>query len=327
MNFEGSFARGLRATGRGTHHTRPNASRGVLVRSLPLGIRNILLRLHGTGLRGLVVLALLSIAGCTPLDTDKSETGEKAGIVQDSQDSQGSQGNQGPQGPAGPVGPAGADGAAGPAGPAGPVGPAGPTGSAGEAGPEGVSAVRITELSVCGPSGDELCKIGMTGPGGGIVSFIDYQDVHLSFCDGRECNYLEVAASDLTTSVGTFQWCSNTSDLLGLDGWDKSAIGAGRTNTATGIETCTSGAVHEASSYTTTVGTTTYSDWWLPSIGELIVTYMNLRVAGVGDFEAASYWSSSETSATEAWNQGFSSGRQLFADKTDSFLVRPVRAF
>lgn len=188
--------------------------------------------------------------------------------------------------------------------------------------------MQITELSVCGTSGDELCKIGMTGPGGGIVSYIDYEDAHPSFCEGSDCNYLEVAPSDLTTSeVTTFQWCSNTSDLLGLDGWDKGAIGAGRTNTATAAQTCTGGAVNEASDFTTTVGTTTYSDWWLPSIGELMVTYTNLRAAGVGDFAAASYWSSSETSATESLNQGFRSGRQLFAEKTDSFRVRPVRAF
>jgi hypothetical protein len=57
-------------------------------------------------------------------------------------------------------------------------------------------------LSVCdgtdaGTTADELCKIGMTGPGGGPVFFIDYFDQYASFCASGDCNYLEASTADV----------------------------------------------------------------------------------------------------------------------------------
>ena len=147
---------------------------------------------------------------------------------------------------AGVAGPAGATGPAGVAGPAGATGPAGPAGATGATGATGASGSgAITQRSVCGAGGTELCKICMTGPCGGHIFFVDYNDQYASFCATGDCNYLEAAPADATSGA----WCSATSTDLGLAGWDKSAVGAGRTNTATADTTCTSGAVQTAVDY------------------------------------------------------------------------------
>ena len=202
--------------------------------------------------------------------------------------------------------------------------------SAGPQGEPGVDAtVAITQLSVCdgtdaGTVANELCKIGMTGPGGGLIFFVDYNDQYASFCATGDCNYLEASPANATSGT----WCSDTSTGLGLTGWDKSAVGAGRTNTTTADTTCTTGAVQTAVDYTApSFNGVAKDDWWLGSIGEMMLMYTNLRQAGVGGFSTDGYWSSSEFDGSYAWIQHFLSGGQLSLTKGSTFYVRPVRAF
>ena len=206
----------------------------------------------------------------------------------------------------------------------------GPAGPAGPAGTNGTNAtVAITQLSVCdgtdaGTVADELCKIGMTGPGGGLIFFVDYNDQYASFCATGDCNYLEASPANATSGA----WCSDTSTGLGLTGWDKSAVGAGRTNTTTADTTCTTGAVQTAVDYTApSFNGVAKDDWWLGSIGEMMLMYTNLRQAGVGGFSTDFYWSSSEYDGPNAWGQHFGGGGQYFSSKFNSGYVRPVRAF
>ena len=204
------------------------------------------------------------------------------------------------------------------------------TGPAGPAGTNGTNAtVAITQLSVCdgtdaGTVADELCKIGMTGPGGGLIFFVDYNDQYASFCATGDCNYLEASPANETSGA----WCSDTSTGLGLTGWDKSAVGAGRTNTTTADTICTTGAVQTAVDYTApSFNGVAKDDWWLGSIGEMMLMYTNLRQAGVGGFSTDFYWSSSEGDASTAWTQYFNFGFQTTNSKGSTFYVRPVRAF
>ena len=227
---------------------------------------------------------------------------------------------------------AGATGATGATGPAGANGINGINGATGSAGATGASdSGAITQLSVCGAGGTELCKIGMTGPGGGHIFFVDYNDQYAGF------NYLEAAPagwglgisviSGETTGVGLvdpqLKWCSDTSTDRGLTAWDKSAVGAGSTNTTTALATCTTGAFKAASTY----ASATESDWFLGSIGEMMLMYTNLRQAGVGGFSTGSYWSSSEDDGTIAWSQLFNYGGSQLYTKGFPLYVRPVRAF
>jgi hypothetical protein len=104
-------------------------------------------------------------------------------------------------------------------------------------------------------------------------------------------------------------------------------VGAGQANTLAmlaGAGGCTSGAANAADGYVSPTGA---DDWFLPSMGELMLMYTNLRQAGAGAFGYAYYWSSTEHGAYYAWNQSFFNGLQDSYSKNSILSVRPVRAF
>ena len=214
------------------------------------------------------------------------------------------------------------------------------TGPAGPQGEPGVDAtVAITQQSVCDgidadTTADELCKIGMTGPGGGHIFFVDYNDQYAGF------NYLEAAPQGWSNGLsnvnlggvtgetaGTatvdpkMHWCSDTSSLLGLNAWANRAVGIGGTNTTTADITCTSGAVQAASDLV--LGGK--DDWFLGSLGEMMLMFDNLQ--GVGGFASGLYWSSSDFQASRAWGQYFDTGGFTNGNKATPTYLRPVRAF
>ena len=213
--------------------------------------------------------------------------------------------------------------------------------------------MAITQQSVCdgsdaGTVANELCKIGMTGPGGGIILFVDYNDQYTGL------DYLEAApvgwgngiavspigipsneagldgqpAPDYFESTGTLtvdpimQWCSNTSSLLGSNAFATLGVGTGGSNTSTADITCTGGAIQAVSDYAG--GSKT--DWFLPSLGEAMLMDTNLRQAGVGGLDSFGYWSSSEVDADYSRMQFFSGVKASFP-KAILLYVRPVRAF
>ena len=105
-------------------------------------------------------------------------------------------------------------------------------------------------------------------------------------------------------------------------------MGSGQANTtammangATSYVADTSGAAEFADS--STCGTK--SDWFLGSIGEMMLMYTNLQ--GVGGFSPGFYWSSSGYDDVHAWILHFGDGNQFYATKSLTFYVRPVRAF
>ena len=227
-------------------------------------------------------------------------------------------------------------------------GVAGAAGAKGDAGAAGVNAtVAITQQSVCdgsdaGTVANELCKIGMTGPGGGIIFFVDYNDQYTGL------DYLEAAPvgwgngiavspigipnneggpddfelTGTSTADPYMQWCSNTSSLLGSNAFATLGVGTGGSNTSTADITCTGGAIQAVSDYAG--GSKT--DWFLPSSGEAMLMDTNLRQAGVGGLDSFAYWSSSETDAGYSRIQ-FASGVRTNLAKAMLLYVRPVRAF
>lgn len=76
--------------------------------------------------------------------------------------------------------------------------------------------------------------------------------------------------------------------------------------------------------------------WWLPSLGELMMIYANMRkinyalslINGATQLAETAYWSSTESSAATAWhldlNGGYAGGR---TKATGQIRVRPVSAF
>jgi hypothetical protein len=241
----------------------------------------------------------------------------------------------GPKGDQGPIGLTGPTGSQGPGGGSGPAGPTGPTG------PTGVAAPVVTGAVNCIPPATSCTyKVGDTGPGGGLIFFVDYFD---QFTD---LNYLEAAPQGwgnlITVNQGSLtgettgsttvdplmRWCSNTNTLLNLNDWSNSGVGKGATNTATADIACAGGAIQAAADYAGGGKT----DWFLPSVSEAVLMYANLRQIGFGGFIHVDafndyYWTSSEVNATEAWLMGFRYGTPDLDRKNLTYYVRPVRAF
>lgn len=76
--------------------------------------------------------------------------------------------------------------------------------------------------------------------------------------------------------------------------------------------------------------------WWLPSIGQLMMIYANMRkinhalslINGATQLAETWYWSSTEYSATSAWNLYLNYGSMINTTKaSNQGRVRPVSAF
>lgn len=76
--------------------------------------------------------------------------------------------------------------------------------------------------------------------------------------------------------------------------------------------------------------------WWLPSLGELMMIYANMRkinyalslINGATQLAETAYWSSTEFSATHAWYLTLSDGNAGGSTKAaGQYRVRPVSAF
>ncbi|MFI3137765.1 MAG: DUF1566 domain-containing protein, partial [Methylococcaceae bacterium] len=147
----------------------------------------------------------------------------------------------------------------------------------------------------------------------GYIFFVDYHDQFPEF------TYLEASPVDISAVA----WCNDTStSIAGADGWNANAIGRGQANTTAMLAGCASGAAVDAHAYTNNGK----ADWFLPSEGELILMYTNLRQAGVGSF-AGFYWSSTQLNGNNAWSQYFDGGTQNSNNKVNGYRVRAVRAF
>jgi formylglycine-generating enzyme required for sulfatase activity len=101
-------------------------------------------------------------------------------------------------------------------------------------------------------------------------------------------------------------------------------IGAGVDNTAKIVAACE---LNIAATICNDLVINGYSDWFLPSKDELNLMYQNLKKYGIGNFAGSFYWSSSEYSSNNAWNQYFDNGSQKYSNKSNGFRVRAVRAF
>lgn len=80
----------------------------------------------------------------------------------------------------------------------------------------------------------------------------------------------------------------------------------------------------------------TAGKWWLPSLGELMMIYANMRkinyalslINGATQLAETAYWSSTEFSATRAWPLGLGDGGAYTNTKAAGQIrVRPVSAF
>ena len=111
-----------------------------------------------------------------------------------------------------------------------------------------------------------------------------------------------------------------------ISGADGLILGTGAQNTIDIENGCTtSGTAADICSNLVLDG---FSDWFLPSIGELEIMYLNIGTgSNIGNFVSTKYWSSTEKDDTYAWSWEFCSGYQDYNSKTSNKYVRAIRAF
>ena len=80
----------------------------------------------------------------------------------------------------------------------------------------------------------------------------------------------------------------------------------------------------------------TAGKWWLPSVGELMLIYSNIRkinhclslIAGATQLPENTHWASTEGGSTYAWGLGFTHGALSWITKAlHQYRVRPVSTF
>ena len=148
---------------------------------------------------------------------------------------------------------------------------------------------------------------------GGIIFYIDNTKQH----------GLIVSKNDLATSTGNTQiaWKIGANIITGAKG---TAIGTGAGNTAT-IVAAIGNKGNYAALLCSKFKVGTYQDWYLPSKAELNQLY--LHRAAINNLGATNYWSSSEASKGQAWDQEFGGGFQFKDNKTFTLRVRAVSSF
>ena len=144
---------------------------------------------------------------------------------------------------------------------------------------------------------------------GGIIFYLDDSKLH----------GLISAPNDQSTSAN---WgCSG----IAISGADGIAVGSGAQNTIDILNGCTSSG--NAATICSNLILGGYSDWVLPSEGELDLMNQNLYLLGLGNFSTFSYWSSTEVDFGNASSFNFSTHTQSNANKNSPYAVRAIRGF
>jgi hypothetical protein len=153
--------------------------------------------------------------------------------------------------------------------------------------------------------------------GGGVIAYI-YVAGDPGYVAG-ETHGLIAAPSDQSTGI---QWENASFITTGATG---TALGTGMSNTNAIVAAQGSGSY--AAKLCADLVLNGYSDWYLPSRGELQKLYINRISIGGFNTSTGYYWSSSETSDSSAWSIAFSNGNASNLSKISPGSVRAVRAF
>jgi len=186
------------------------------------------------------------------------------------------------------------------------------------AGSTTVDLMAGASLSVVIAMNVVVYSVGDIGPGGGYI-FYDkgaYSD---------NWRYMEAYPVDLGTAV--YGVNGNGTDVTAT----LSAIGEGLTNTALIVsQRIADGDTGTAAQICDSAAGYGYSDWFLPSYGELALMYSELHTNSLGAFAAGLYWSSSDTENDDcAWALDFSTGSGSSSPNwhSNGGYVRPARRF
>lgn len=179
-------------------------------------------------------------------------------------------------------------------------------------------------LNSCQSGGS--CVVGDLAPGGGYVFYVSATPINIA--TGVSTGGIYLATAPQTWYGGaadpTAGWGCNGTDITGTS----EAVGSGAQNTWLNTIGCaTAGRASRLAADSSAEG---FTDWFMPSIGELNLIYSNLKLSNLSDLNGSYYWSSTQSAsspASSATYRAFNGGGTGTADKDSIFSVRPIRAF
>jgi uncharacterized repeat protein (TIGR02543 family) len=184
--------------------------------------------------------------------------------------------------------------------------------------------------------------LGDTGPGGGIIFYVNSAGFEVQGYTGGTgafnsytARYLEAAPADAAS--GAVDWSENFTLIAGITTFanntapEASIIGNGRKDTMIIVNfLATFPETDKAAQLCASYSNNGLSDWFLPSLGELYAIYTSGVVSG---FSGNVYWSSSQqdtySNGSDAWGVFFTTGNRVSSSKKGSpnWRVRAIRAF
>jgi hypothetical protein len=185
-------------------------------------------------------------------------------------------------------------------------------------------ATTTTVASQCAVGG--VCRVGDTGPGGGVVFYANESGFACGPTATATCRYLESAPTSGPNawSDAALPWSQSGIDI----GARGTAIGTGYRNTVVAFAalggSVSGSAISASREYR---GPNNRDDWYLPSRDEAYQLYVSRSI--LGGFAVSGYWTSTEIDRKRAWVQNFNdTGNQRELSRPDtSIRVRPIRSF
>ena len=189
----------------------------------------------------------------------------------------------------------------------------------GDTGPAGGIIFYVADNTDGRPDGITVQGYGNSGDNG---FFAEYTAYYLEAAPGNETNSVWQAASGNTLIDGITSWYIATAKDEGL----AASIGVGRKDTQTIVNSTAFAALTNTAAQRCANKTLNgFTDWFLPSLGELYEMYKAKGQTGIPTTEE--FWSSSQVNNNNAWYQDFGNGNQKYITMNYSLLVRAIRAF
>jgi len=183
-----------------------------------------------------------------------------------------------------------------------------------------------------------LAAIGDTGPAGGIIFYVVSNGFTIQGYSGGTGSfaaytayYLEAAPANEGSSI---PWSENTHGAIiadatafsSLDDIKASLIGNGRRDTQIIVNyLATQGETGKAAQVCANKSLNGFTDWFLPSLGELNEMYKAKGQTGIPT--TGEFWSSSQNSNQWAYSQYFVTGQMYSPRRELNCVVRAIRAF
>jgi hypothetical protein len=150
---------------------------------------------------------------------------------------------------------------------------------------------------------------------------IIYKGGYIFYLDSTKEHGMVMSLENIAEIV---RWGCPTKNIPGAT---DSKVGAGLKNTAAIVTACSD--IGTAADVCNTYVYETYSDWFLPSLGEMELIYNNLMTKSIGNLEIKFYWTSTQdpTNATAVKIVRFNDGGIQNAGKDNQSPVRAARMF